>query len=762
MRVAVTTRDVIVFAPVVILIGILHRGAAVVPWADDRELSVEPAWLQLAAPAWHATIPASSSPANTLTRIVDPFTAASTAGDARGLAALLAAAAAALMLISLRQLRVPSIVAAILPASLTSAILPVSAATIVAHTLQSAAAAGMLAVITSGPRSSAWRLGTLAAITVLGALNHAAFLAFAAGIWLIELIYCRGRARVLTLAIALTALIAAVVAAAWSLSKEIGLPAGVDMPQPTLWQTAGALLTGRFDGSLQPQQHGTFQQPLSTLPPLIVIVALAAIACREEPARRAAVACIVSSLCVIAGTAWSWLPDPSVGAAPARLAVAVLGGLGAAALWDDAPRLRVLAVAASAVIGLGGFLGGGTAEARALSAQVHAFVASATNHIGESRWSADHLSTARTLLAEATDSTRRARLWSGVTAIRAVAEDERFVPFVRIDTPRQRWGVWLVPYELPYPSADSFVDAHQADQRWLAIAIRGSSARGGFCQDLLDRLRIGDSPPGTPLAVVAHPHRHSVTTSRTRLDVPFGTSLPGEVAAPAHFAIELSPVPKIRVNENSWSLTAGEMLLTTFDAREVEGRSWPIASCEAPAPPQIVNRRLLAAHVLRPGGEVELPHIPVVLDEEVDVVFSDAGEPWFGTGWHRPESRGNDVYRWTAASAAFVNVLAAHQQPLRVRLEGQLASARPGNTLRLSWNGVAMAPSAGDVVHEWTIDRNLVRRGLNILGIHVTELVSPRGIGASSDDRMLGMSVNRLAVIPIRGARAADSSTDRH
>src|SRR5262245_53395655 len=85
----------------IVAIGLAHRRAWPAPLADDRLLAPEPSWFQLAAPLWHAAIAPSASPAYRLTSALDPWTAASTAGDTRAVAALAALSAALLVIVVL-------------------------------------------------------------------------------------------------------------------------------------------------------------------------------------------------------------------------------------------------------------------------------------------------------------------------------------------------------------------------------------------------------------------------------------------------------------------------------------------------------------------------------------------------------------------------------------------------------------------------------------------------------------------------------------
>src|SRR5262245_36178668 len=87
MRLLRARRELSAFI-IAIVVGVLHREAKTTPWADDRLMAADPAWLQFGAPKWHAVFDGAFSPSTALTRLLDPLTTASTAGDARAIAAI--------------------------------------------------------------------------------------------------------------------------------------------------------------------------------------------------------------------------------------------------------------------------------------------------------------------------------------------------------------------------------------------------------------------------------------------------------------------------------------------------------------------------------------------------------------------------------------------------------------------------------------------------------------------------------------------------
>src|SRR5262245_44660791 len=188
-----------------IVVGVLHRAAETTPWADDRLMAADPSWVQWSAPYWHSSLERSGSVSSVLTRLIDPMTSASTAGDARGIAAVIASLAAWVLLSTFSRLGVRAPAVFPLCVLLAAPVLPTSSATAIAHAIQRLAAAAML-LVWCAPAEWVWRLPLLAVLTLAGTVNHVGFAAFAAGFWMAECIFPRRQSHLVTMAIALVVL----------------------------------------------------------------------------------------------------------------------------------------------------------------------------------------------------------------------------------------------------------------------------------------------------------------------------------------------------------------------------------------------------------------------------------------------------------------------------------------------------------------------------------------------------------------------------
>jgi hypothetical protein len=759
MRFGVSARDVSVFAAAV-AVGLLHRSAVNRVWADDRPLAAEPDWFQLAAPQWHASLPHSSSVAQSLTRLVDPLTDASTTGDERALAAVLTAVAAAALVLLLRRFDVPRPLAVLLALGLAGAVLPVGVTTSVALALQTLVAAALLLVWCQQPFAGAGRTSMLAVLTVVGAANHVSALPFAAGLWATEVATARGRARVTSAAAALATGIVGLPIASWMLHRDVIVNGNAAVPS-TL-DLANALVTGRFAAGLQPQAGGSIGQALALgVPgPLLLCLTLAALAWAVVPARIVVSGLAVASGAVLLFAGTTWLPDPAVAVAPAQLGLLVLAGLGTRWLWAARDRAhRTLAAAAAVVIGLSPSLVPERANLAAAAAELRAYGDSATRHVGNSRWLVSHLTTARELLRRHDTPLPAGRVAVGDTAL-GLPDDERVVFLV--DAEAGRVGArWIVPQELEYLTADDFVAAHQ-DHQWLALAHSGT-VRGDFCQRLIQRFHPAEPPLTENVAVLAHAGRHASGIAAEGMIEAHESErlIPGGSRVPAHFRVDAAR-PAIDVNGEATSAPPGGTVITVFDPTLAKSRSWVLDDCGTSPRPTIANRRLRAAYVLEAPADGPAPSLPVVSLSPVTVPLGDAGNGWLTIGWHGPEGAGTDARRWTGAHTADVPLMLSHRQAVRVRLRAQLAQ-RPSviNSLSLEWNGQTLAsPVAGPFVDgEWMVPKALVRRGANVLSLRVADLVSPASFGSPGDARLLGAQVRRLVIEPTPSAASSSAAT---
>ena len=741
-------------------VGVLHRNATVSPWVDDRELASEPAWFQLAAPHWHATVAGSASLASAVVRGVDPLTDASSGGDSRAVAAFAAALGAAAMLLLLLRLAVPFAIAAMLCLSLTGLVLPVSGPMTAAHGLQTLFAALLLLVAGLPPHLSFLRIVLLASVTVAGAVNHGAFLAFAVVIWTVVAMTASGRARAMWLAAGTVAMIAALALVGWSLHRGAPHePRAVGMP--TAPDLARALVGGRLSGVHQPKAVQAMREVISrSIPgPALLGGVLIAIGAGWRLRRRSATALVLGTACVLLFVTRTWLPDPAVGLIPAQLSLLVLAGLGLTRVTQQAVRgSAAIALVAAAFIGLSGFVTVNVARAAAADAEVDAYVDSLGPTLRATPWTADGLTTARALLERADTAVARSRIAMTADLLQGVPEDMPLPAVVSAGARRITDGVWVVPQEVPYRSAAAFVDA-QLDQRWLAIALHGALAPG-FCADLLARLNVPAALAASGRLSVLAPLGESPTPTLSGPDVSvsYGDPLPGyDEQIPARFEIGSLSQAGIRINGEDTGAIAEGMALAIFDETRIQTTGHIIGDCRQPLPPPISDRRLKAGFVIE-GADMNIDReslLPIVAGEPVSVPMGQEGDAWFSAGWHASEGRGSGIVRWTASHEARVTVLLSQTQSVRMTLAAQLAVSGAGaDGLHLTWNGTTIRPErpfAGD--GEWVIPASLTRRGQNTLTLHVAELVSPAALSGSSDTRLLGVAVSRLMFEPLVARR---------
>lgn len=732
---------------VILVVGLLHRRATPDAWADDSALTTEPAWMQVGAPLWHAALDQSASVASTLARLIDPLTRASTMGDVRAIAAAFAGLAAGTLLLVLRRARVPELMAILLSCSTVGLTLPISGPLSAAHTLQMLLGASLL-LIWLAVHEERRRWLALSAITILGALNHSSFLAFAGVIWILELFVAgRGAAAIVIIAGA-TSLLSGVLLAAWMLHVNSAPPGALVMERPDTLATVIGLVTGRFSTALQPSQHlGLSRTTTLCLPgPLIVCAPLVVMAFLRRETRHIAVAAAAAAAALLLFTAGTWLPDPTVALAPARLAVIVVSGLGLS--WVAAQPVRgatILALAASAGIGLGGFVSEPAARPPEDIAALQSFVEAAPAAIGESAWTADHLAVTRAVLrADHAAASAHVPLTAGTVS--AAPEEHPVIAFG--DAIPEITGAWAVPFDVAHPSAARFLAALPA-HLWIAAALRGPAA-DGFCADLLTQLGADPAASSAPLAVLAAPadgHRRASIAAAGRLDADYGRTLEGSAErVPARFAIGAEPTLRVVVNDRVAAQADTGLAIVTFDPWTFDRQTWLSTSCDTPQFPVIADPRLAARLLVALNARLEPPRSPALISAPVRVDLGAGGANWLGAGWHGPEGD-NQAFRWTSATEAHVNVAVAYRRPIRVRLNATLAAtADDPNALGLEWNGTPVRPlgpwSEGPD-GEWTVPASAVRRGMNVFTIRVAHTVTPAG-----DSRALGAVVQSLTFEP--------------
>jgi hypothetical protein len=760
MRGVISRRNLSAFV-VALLIGILHRGAETTPWADDRLMSADPGWLQLSSPTWHSMLEGSLTPSHALIRLVDPRTDASTVGDARAIAAVLASLTALALLALWRRLGVTDVAAIPLCLCTVAPTLPTAPATIVAHAIQMLAAAGML-LLWSAFRERAWYLPALTTLTIVGALNHFGLVAFAAGLWTAECLFPKRRSRVLTVTSAIAALLVGVVVSAAMLRGVVGESPAMGVPQPTIADLATGFVTGRFSTGLQPAAQGTLAEAArQCVPaPLILFVPLAALAFADHQTRRIAGGLTLSAACVLCFMANTWVPDLAVAAASGRIALLTLAGLGLSWLWVQGPRgSQTLAVLCGWLLAAIPFVTHVRGPARAATAEVESFVTSASLFVGDGYWSADRLSTTRALLARAPATLVAHRVEANVHGFARAPRHTRLIAFSGLSPQLIAPNLWVVPQQLAHANAATFVAA-LPDTRWLAIGLRGQASEG-FCRALLMQAGI-DQPTSHQLAVVVHPPDREPAVALGALDLPFGEAgQPSIFQSPAHFTIATDPAAQITINRRRTDPIADGMVLATFDTDTLLVHAWTVGPCNHPMLPPIEDRRLRATYVLEGNGAVAMPDVPVVSQDPVEVPLGDAGAQWFAAGWHAAEAPGAQALRWTGGQDALVNVVVSHQQSLRLRVRATLAQARTGtNSLTVLWNRSPLGPSiSGAVDAEWIVPAAVVQRGVNVLTLRVASLVSPSELGEKGDRRLLGAAVSRISIVPIGSSTGADLPT---
>ena len=746
------------FLPPVLLaavVGLLHRRAAYSPWSDDVNLALEPAWFQMAAPLWHSPLPDMWSLVSRVVSVFDPLSAASMQGDTRALAALTTAVAAVGLLIVLRRVAVPLLLALPLCLATVGLVLPVAAMASLTQAVQALAAVALLLAWLSEGRSAGQRLAWLAAITVLGTTNHVAFLPFSAVVWAAEAFAGDGRWRARVCLAGVAAVATALGVVAWLLTLDpYGAPAMV--VRPGIADTAIGIVTGRFDAGLQPLRLGSLRATLVQCAPapLLATLPLVLLGCLPPDARRRGVPIALASLAVVVFEAGTWLPDPTIGGTPARLGLLVLAGMGLARMAAQAVRgAGALAVVGAVFLGLSGFLGVHAGAAIADAARMQAFVESGVASIGRGAWSTDRLATTRALMYGATVTARAARLPLDVPQLEALPPDRSVMVFVARDTRSPDHQATIITRDLPYPSAASFLSA-QGDERWLALALRGPMT-GAFCRDLVDAFGQADAADGDGgLALVTSTRRsaeHFVST--TRLDVGYGDSpAHTQEPSPAHFVVDTERTVRIAVNDRTAVEADRGLVLAVFEPLWLGTTAWAAGSCTGVDAPPIDDRRLRAGYLLDgplPGNVADLP---VLGYRPIRIPMGEEGNAWFGEGWHGPEGRGVGAFRWTAAPSASINVLAARQQSIRVRLTATtvVEPSDPRQGLAVSWNGrdIPVGAMAG-AERVWTIPAPFVRRGLNTLVVHVASVVSPASVSASTDTRVLGAGVSQVLLEPL-------------
>lgn len=344
--------------------------------------------------------------------------------------------------------------------------------------------------------------------------------------------------------VGLLALVAGLGAAAWlaylnaaaTTDEGITLAGGV----PTIAAIARAIVTGRFDAGLQPSDPIGLRAALAyVLPgPAMLSLPLAAAAFLRRDARPVAwtLAGVCAAVWIFVGG--TWLPDPSIAAVPARVAMTALAGVGLT--WMAAQPVRGvqwLAIVAAIVLGTTGFVDPARRSVPLQTARLQAFVestslvlrepsagaaaategASNSSRNGNSnsgsgsgsgsedsrgdngavRWVAERLAIDRALLLAEPGLWAATRLPAQPGLLRALSEDRALLLFPEARARFERADGWVRSVDLPYPTVGRFL-ASQPDESWIAIAAHDDGVSSdSFCRDLITALTDDSRGPGT-------------------------------------------------------------------------------------------------------------------------------------------------------------------------------------------------------------------------------------------------------------------------
>ena len=137
-------------------------------------------------------------------------------------------------------------------------------------------------------------------------------------------------------------------------------------------------------------------------------------------------------------------------------------------------------------------------------------------------------------------------------------------------------------------------------------------------------------------------------------------------------------------------------------------------------------------------------------EQAMAIPLGEAGDPFFGNGWH-PSDQGADRvdYRWTSSPAATILVGLPAPMPLRLEVDADALADPSGTPSRvyISVNGVRLEErSMGDGPQQyvWDIPAAPWLAGPNELMLHTSRVLRPIDLGRGQDTRTLGLAVTRL------------------
>ncbi len=133
---------------------------------------------------------------------------------------------------------------------------------------------------------------------------------------------------------------------------------------------------------------------------------------------------------------------------------------------------------------------------------------------------------------------------------------------------------------------------------------------------------------------------------------------------------------------------------------------------------------------------------------ETRIAFGPEAAAFLGAGWHDPEPAG---FRWSSAAQADVRwpIDAPAPRRLRVRAMPLAGVGVVPASLGVRLNGTSLGSQdtvAGFASYDFEVPAATQRAGTNRLSIVVEKARSPRALGLSSDERLLGVAISDLAL----------------
>jgi hypothetical protein len=127
-----------------------------------------------------------------------------------------------------------------------------------------------------------------------------------------------------------------------------------------------------------------------------------------------------------------------------------------------------------------------------------------------------------------------------------------------------------------------------------------------------------------------------------------------------------------------------------------------------------------------------------------EIAIADAGERWFGAGWHSAERGSDGGFRWTAARDAWLWMPSEVPGPVTLTVS---AFGGPGSSLHAVVNGRELEAchlTTGSAHCTWTLPALDFKVGANAVALRSSSLTRPADSNPSADDRILGVAVTRI------------------